>query len=424
MSKNILITSIPCWNQESGSDTLSSLFKEFAPETLANIYIVSGSPDSMVCSRYFNIQEWQVVKSIIRRNITTGHEVFVTKKNDSSSNQSKDFGAKSKVAIKRRRIYLWIRELVWMFGRWNSRELNDFIEDFNPEILVFPIESYPYFNRINEYIIKTYKPKKVIGYLWDDNFTYKQRPKSLIYNFERFFLRRQVCRLVNLCTNVIAISPKMKKECDKEFGIKSTIITKPILNSLPFKPYSISSRINILYTGKLIIGRDQTLLTLVETLEKSGYKPDQIHVDVYTNTILPNVLKRRFGESPYCTIHSSVPQDEVLRMQQEADILLFLESLSDDNLTARLSFSTKLTDYFAAGKCIWAIGNSDLGPIEYLRSENAGIVSCNINEISDALSQMINDKNCISDYARKSYDCGKRNHSYDIITKKLRALIN
>ena len=424
MSKNILITSIPCWNQKSGSDTLSSLFKEFAPETLANIYILSGTPDSMVCSRYFNIHEWQVVKSVFKRNIATGHEVFVTNGNDLSSNVNKDFSPKSKIAIKRRRIFLWIRELAWMFGKWNSRELKDFIEDFDPEILVFPIESYPYFNRINEYIIKTFRPKKVIGYLWDDNFTYKQRPKSLIYNLERFFLRRQISRLVSLCTNVIAISPKMKKECDEEFGIQSTVITKPILNTFPFKPYSISTPINILYTGKLIIGRDQALLSLVETLEKSGYKSDQIHINVYTNTILSNVLIRRFDESPYCTIHSAVPQDEVFRLQQEADILLFLESLSDKDLTARLSFSTKLTDYFAAGKCIWAIGNSGLGPIEYLRSENAGIVSCNIEEIADALSQIINDKNCISDYAQKSYDCGKRNHNYDIITKKLRALIN
>ena len=101
MSKNILITSIPCWNQKSGSDTLSSLFKEFAPETLANIYILSGTPDSMVCSRYFNIHEWQVVKSVFRRNIATGHEVFVTNGNDLSSNVNKDFAPKSKIAIKR-----------------------------------------------------------------------------------------------------------------------------------------------------------------------------------------------------------------------------------------------------------------------------------------------------------------------------------
>ena len=140
---------------------------------------------------------------------------------------------------------------------------------------------------------------------------------------------------------------------------------------------------------------------MVETLENSGYSPDQIHINVYTNTVLSDSIKNKFNKSPFCTIHSSVSQDKVFELQKEADVLLFLESLANDDLTARLSFSTKITDYFTAGKCIWAIGNSDLGPIEYLRSENAGIVSCNANEIATSLSQIIDDKDCITDYARR-----------------------
>ena len=152
------------------------------------------------------------------------------------------------MSIKRRRIFLWLREHVWRFGKWNSNELNDFIEDFNPEVLVFPIESYPYFNRINEYIIKRYKPKKVVGFLWDDNFTYKQHPHSILHKIERYFLRKQVRRIVGMCSDVLAISTKMKTECDAEFGINSIVITKPILYTSPFLPYKVSTPINVLYT--------------------------------------------------------------------------------------------------------------------------------------------------------------------------------
>ena len=77
MSKRILITSIPSWNQ-NGSNTWSSLFACFDSSDVANIYIDPEMPDSKVASRYFNIREHAVVKSVIFRKTKTGQEVFVT----------------------------------------------------------------------------------------------------------------------------------------------------------------------------------------------------------------------------------------------------------------------------------------------------------------------------------------------------------
>ena len=421
MNAKILITSIPCWNQKTGSNTFSSLFENFESESLANIYIGTDLPDSKVCSRYFAIREWDVVKSVYKRKVKTGEEVFVQ---DANANETDLVDKSKQYARKRRRLFLWMRELAWKLGQWDSKELNAFLDDFNPEVLVFPIESYPYFNRLNEYIIKKCKPKKVIGYLWDDNFTYKQHPHSLLHKVERFFLRKQVKRLVGLCTDVLAISPKMKVECDAEFNINSVVITKPIRSVEPFKDKLVNYPINVLYTGKLNIGRDQSVLSILEILERREYQPSQIQINIYTNSILSDKLKERLDKSPFCKIHPPVSQKEVFELQKEADVLLFLESLSNKDLTARLSFSTKLTDYFAAGKCIWAIGNNDLGPIEYIRSETAGIVSCNMKEITTAISEIIDNTKCISDFARKAYDCGRRNHSYDLIINRLSDVIN
>ena len=79
MGKRILITSIPSWNQKSGSNTFSTLFKTFDSKDIANIYIRPERPDSIVCSRYFNIREWQVLRSIIKRGEITGSEVISPK---------------------------------------------------------------------------------------------------------------------------------------------------------------------------------------------------------------------------------------------------------------------------------------------------------------------------------------------------------
>ena len=78
MNKRILVTSIPSWNQKTGSDTLSSLFASFDSSDLSNIYISGDIPDSPVCSRYFHIDEISVVKSV-KPNVNA-NKIYITRK--------------------------------------------------------------------------------------------------------------------------------------------------------------------------------------------------------------------------------------------------------------------------------------------------------------------------------------------------------
>ena len=422
MGKRILITSIPSWNQ-NGSNTWTTLFDFAEPEDVANLYINPELPDSKVASRYFNISERNVVKSVFKRNIQTGCEVSV-KEHTTYSKLVRSYQKDQKRVrffMKHRwRVFMWLREFAWYFGHWKSKELDEFMKDYKPEVLAFAIENYPYFNRLNEYLIDTYKPKTVIGFFWDDNFTYKQRPYNLFFKIERFFQRRMARRLVGKCTKTLAISQKMKNECDAEFGVNSIVITKPIFNLDTFIPYQVSAPIKMLYTGKLVIGRDQTIAKVVAAIKEINANNQKVILDIYTNTLLSDKMKKQIDIPGCCVLHDPVPQNQVFELQKGADVLLFVESLTDDDLTARLSFSTKLTDYFAAGKCVWGIGNADLGPISYIREEDAGFVSCTTNQIVDVLNQLVETPSLIVEYAKKSYDCGKRNHDGTTIINKLK----
>lgn len=418
MNNRILVSSIPSWNQKTGSNTFSSILCSFDSEELANIYIQGDLPDSPVCGRYFHIDEKSVIKSVIFPGIKTGEEV-------KPNTDLQQIGNNNPYRIfKRFRLLLWARELGWRLGHWNSKALNVFIQEFSPEVFIFPIEDYPYFNRINQYIIKEYRPKQVIGYFWDDNFSYKQHPYNILFKVERFFRRRSIKKLVSQCTDLLAISPKMKKECDKEFSTDSIVITKPMLNEGNFCRYDVHYPIKILYTGKLIIGRYDTILKVVSVIKMINSNGAKVHLDIYTQTDLPK-RKRNKLSIPGCSeVHNSVPQSKVKDLQERADILLFAESLSSRDLSARLSFSTKLTDYFAAGKCIWAVGNADLGPIDYIKSENAGFVSTNEREIKSVLNEIVTEPYLVSEKAALAFECGKRNHSKGKIINKLNELIN
>lgn len=411
MNQRILVCTVDAWSENVGSNTMSALLEGYDKEKIACLHIRAGRSDSHVCDKYFRIIEGRVLKSIFNRKIKTGESYILSINKEVNTEESK----KEKELYRKysghcRGLLVLLREIVWKIGKWHTPELDNFLDDFMPEVVFFPIESYIHFNRINEYIINRCKPKNVLGYMWDDNFTYKQNSNDFLLKIHRFWLRKGVKQLVRQCNTVFAISPKMKRECDIEFGIESVILTKPVVYSSEPKVKQFTKPIKMLYTGKLIIGRAETLAQLVSIINELAVSDNEIKIQLYTNTELNEKMRAKLTKSGVCELKTFVPQSQVFEIQQNADVLLFVESLSGDNLLARLSFSTKLTDYFSAGKCILAIGNNELAPIEYLKEENAGIVCTNKEEIIKAINMLVNSPNIINDYALKAYECGHRNH--------------
>lgn len=429
MDKNIyvprvLITTVSGWSNDIGSDTMSTLFSKYDSSKLASLYIRSELSDSPVCNRYFHIFENRIIKSLFKKNVITGEEFITTGKEKAviTPAYKKEKAFYSKFTKFRPRILILIRELIWKFGHWKSKELNDFLDDFKPEVMFFPIESYIHLNRINEYIIERCKPKLVICNLWDDNFSYKQS-KSLGYKIHRFWLRKHYCKLVNMGNVFIAQNPKMQREFKEEFGKDTVLITKPIFNIGEFKEYASGYPVKLLYTGSLYINRDKSIIALANAIKKINSDGIKVELDVYSGTSISPDQREAIECDPGCHFKGHVNQSEVFKLQQEADVLVFVEDLSDKNLAARLSFSTKITDYLRAGKCILAIGNKDLAPMEYLSVQNAACVCTDEAEIYPALKGLVEDEGKIVEYARNAYNCGKNNHDGDVLLEELYKII-
>ncbi len=422
MSNNtprVLVSTVGAWSDSVGSNTMSELFREYDKDKLACLYIRADMSDSSSCKRYFHIYEGRVMKSILKRRMATGEEYTLGESNKSTADLDEEKARYNSYRKKSNWFYLFAREFVWVLGRWKTIELDSFLKSFHPDIVFFPIESYIHFNRINEYIIKKCQPKKVLGYLWDDNFTYKQNSGNIGFYLHRWWLRRGVKRLVRKCDTVFAICPKMKRELDDKFGIDSVLLTKPIYQCNEVKATPINYPIRVLYTGKLIYGRDETIAQIVDAIKEVNKDGQKVLLQIYTNTELSPSMRERICVPGCCELKGFVPQSEALRIQKEVDVLLYAESLSNTNLTARLSFSTKMTDYLAAGTCIWAVGNIDLAPIEYLIEEEAGVVSTDTESIRTALQQIVESQELLREYAQKAQQCGRRNHNAEHIKEVL-----
>ena len=147
-SPRILIFTMTSWNSKVGANTWESLLVDFDNEKLANIYLRDEVPDSKICSKYFCISENRVLKSIFKRRIQTGREVIP--QTLSEAEQSQDLLAHNeryaKMEKKRRYSMLLARELCWKLGKWKTKELTTFLQDFKPDIILHSMDGYIHMN--------------------------------------------------------------------------------------------------------------------------------------------------------------------------------------------------------------------------------------------------------------------------------------
>lgn len=415
----LLVSTVGQWS-DVGSDTWSMLLSKYDKSKVASLYLRATKSKSPQCGRYFHIFEEKVMKSITHPKMQTGEEYYFDASSEVANTNPSDIQQRekeryAKYSKKRNLFTIMARELVWLFGNWKSKEFKQFIDDFDPEVLVFPIESYIHLNRINKYIIKKKHPK-VIGFFNDDNFTFKQS-KNMGDRLHRLWLRQSVRWLVKHCDTVFAVCPKMKRECDKEFGINSIVLSKPMVCNAEFTSFQPNSPIRLLYAGKLYINRDKTIIAIANAMKKINVDGVKVVMDVYSGSTLTDKTIQSIECSPASHFRGQIPYAQVFEEMQKSDVLLFVEDLSDENLAARLSFSTKITDCFGSGKCTWAVGNKDLGPVEYIREQDAGFVSTTEEEIYETLVRIVENPGIISEYAQKGFECGQKYHNVEDLTK-------
>ena len=416
----VLVSSVDVWNTSSGSDTFTNLLSGYDPEKIANIYIRSGKPTSEVCNKYFYISENAVIKSIFNRNMKTGMCVKCETEMDvDSSIEAEQQKEKKRYAFftkHRLWVFLFAREILWKIGHWKSTELEDFIRDYNPEVLFFPIESYIHFNRINEYLVKKLGIPAV-GIIWDDNFSYKVNRKNLGFLLHRYFLRKSVQRNISYCKKVFAISPKMQKECREVFGIEAELLTKgaKIEKSKTLHCEKAELPLKMVYTGKLNLGRIDTVELLANVLGEINKEQIQIELDIYSGTVLHEKEKNRLNK-PGVEFRGHVTQDKIANIQEGADILLMVEALEGQHkYAARLSFSTKIVDYLAKGKCIMAVGPQDIASMEYLEENDAALIATSKQELYDVMIEILNNLDVLSEYGKKAFELVLSNHDLEKI---------
>lgn len=408
----VLVPTINVWQDKGSVRTLPEIFAAWDKDKVAQIYTRAALPATNSCEKFLRINESAVLKSVFKRGITTTREVENTFEADEKAlaELSEEKKRYERAGKKHSHFLTFCREMVWLLGKWKTPELDRFTEEFDPEMLFCTIYPFIYIARIQRYLIKKLSIP-VVCYLFDDNYSYKAcglNPFALIH---RFWLRKNVKALVRRADKLFVISPMQQEEVKRVFGKDSTILTRAIDPKEKFVPKKPSEPIEMIYTGKLILGRDSTLAEIAKAVANINRDRERIRFSIYSVNA-PKEKYRELFSSGGTEYKGGVTADKIAALQEAADITVFAEALKGKNrFGARLSFSTKLTDYFLSGRCIFAVGDKDIAPMDYLRREDAAITVNSVGDIEKELRELVENREKISIYGEKAYLCGVRNHS-------------
>lgn len=404
----VLVIDVNAWRNDAGSNTLREIFSCWDPDRLAVVYTSSQLPDSKICKNYFQISENQVLKSVFRPMMRVGQVVENTPIDDS------DDAVVERTRYQRahKKHSKWMRlarEVVWKLGHWRTPALKKFILDFDPDVIFVPIFPSAYMGRIQEYIIKL-SGKPTVGYLADDNYSY-DACKDVVDYIHRFWTRQYVGPLARGCREMFVIVDKEKEDTDRRFGTNSVILTKSIdFTGRTFKHKSHDLPLKIVYAGSLLLGRDKTLALVADAINAMNKDGIMAELFIYSQNQPDSKMMQKLdcASSHYC---GSVPYQQIQEILEDADVVIFAETLDgkDANI-AKLSFSTKITDYLSNGKCILAIGKEDIAPIDYFRKYDSALVATTKEGIIRQIKAIVGNPKIINEYGEKAFNCAVINH--------------
>lgn len=415
----VLVLGIDAWRHDATAHTLPELFKCWDPNKVALIYTRTDMPDLFeVCTRYFRIAENDILRNIMKPWKPVGSEVCNTDINIAEEVKT-EHERYAKAGKYRSSLMPLAREIVWKLGNWKTEALREFVKDFDPDILFLPLYPTVYMGWIEKYVTRiTGKP--TVCYLADDNYSYDSC-KNFFEYVHRLWLRQQIGPIARKCSQMFVIVDKEKEDTDTRFGTDSVILTKSIdFTGKIYQHRTPNQTLKFVYTGSMVIGRDKTLALLADTINAVNTAEGEVKAELYIySQTEPNdaVLARiNRGAAHFC---GRIGRDEVLKEQQEADVVVFAESLEGKEANAaKLSFSTKITDYISNGKCVLAIGKEYIAPIDYFQRNDSALIAHSAEEIKARVEEIVANPMITDEYGEKAFNCAVRNHDKGMMTER------
>ena len=414
--KRIMIVGTAPYDRNCPSRAFESYFSGIESHNLAQIFSYPYVPPKGHCSKLYQITDAMMLKRFFSRNVKVGKTYEINDLSENGGMKTKStFESKQNSIIsllyrygkKDRPTTYLLRGLLWKKKNWCTKELNEWLDSFNPECVFLSFSDDFFILRIALYVAERFNIP-IISSIADDYYFNGKFSLSPFYYIYRGMYKSLVKRILKRKgSTAVYIGDRIKELYNNTFGIRGiTLYLTSDIKRRPFRPINVKTPI-ISYYGNIRLGRNKSLIDIGSALKRIN---PNYYINVYSNESefsYINSMKKAEG----VVFHNAVPYEEVQKGMLESDILVIVEGFEPSNVkTVKYSISTKVPDSLATGAQVLAYGDKECGAIDYLLSTKALPVCTDKKNLVETLKGLIENEEDQKKYYKLMNDVLIANH--------------
>lgn len=375
-NKNVLIISHnPLSETSNNGKTLASIFEGVPKENIYQIYLSAEKPNYSDMCHYLQINEKQILKSILccenqcckEVNATFDKQISVTISMSSFANQTKRL----------------LRELIWKFGLWRPK-LAQWLKDKRFDAVFFMAGDGLFAYDVYSFVMESIEAKGCM--FFTDDYVIGRSSCSPVAFIRRFLLRRKIHQSLKITKELFVISDEMKNAYYDIFHRDSCVVRNFSVESVSCKDKkNISDDVVMIYAGGLHYNRWKVLAEIANAINQiNEHSRLKCRLEIYSAQNVSQNILEEISIDGVSEFKGSIPASQIAAIYSKADVLVHVESFDKKAMASTMySFSTKIPEYMSAGKCIFAVGPNEVASMRYLLD-----VACVANDQSSILSRV------------------------------------
>lgn len=400
--------------------TLLRYFQAFQPDEIAQFYIHSEVPtDDSICTNYYRFTDKDALKSIVplRKHGTIFGKDDIQLDREFSRTDTGVTGKIYQFGRKRTGSIYLARNLVWKCTHWFTKELKQWLTDFNPDVIFFASGDYAFMYDVARKMAE-YLNKPLVISCMDDFYVYNANENSVIGRFEYRARMKTVRKTMQRASSIFAICDTMAETYAKMFQLPVQVLHTPA-ECVKMVPNENPSQIS--YIGNLGCDRDQQLMAIGKALMSLNRTEEPKMLDVYSGEKNPEILKNLTEENGI-RFHGQISAEEVLDVMKNSIAVIHTESFEESQKKqVRFSVSTKIAESLMYGPCLLAYGPEDIASISYLKENDVAYVIDDPKDLPKGLTELLEDDERRTAIVKRARILAEKNHNLNTTPIKVRA---
>lgn len=224
-NKVLIVSGIPFRNDTNLGKTLCTLFSDYKPDELAQLYFSPQTPNVPNCDSYFQISEEQLIRSclgMIKKRC--GRVIY-----GSDISRESQFVESHPKAILSLRKYTWvavIRDYLWQISAIKTRKFKKWLKEIQPTALFFVMPEDIKSSHIIEYIVRVCHCPTIM-FVTDDYYNDCSLNSGLI---RQWYIKKRQKALDQLCKNlsfVVGCSELASVEFGEKYNVPYETLFTP-----------------------------------------------------------------------------------------------------------------------------------------------------------------------------------------------------